>query len=116
VDFFTDNTFLLSTLGDGAAPRVLANTVVPAEGGVCLGGATTMVTIELRPNAGGDCPSAAPKEPDDRSTVTEGTLCSLTVSSPTVSSTIRFDCLGIEELPEQSQEKGRCQQHSATAN
>jgi hypothetical protein len=75
-----------------------------------------MVTIELKPAAGDDCPSAAPTEPDDRSTVMEGTLCSLIVSSPAASLTFCFECLGFEELPEQSQEKGRCQQHSTTAN
>jgi hypothetical protein len=37
--------------------------------------------------------------------VTEGTLCSLTVSSPATSSTIRFECLGFEELAEKNQEK-----------
>jgi hypothetical protein len=104
VDFFTDNTFLLSTLGAGAAPRVLTNTVMSAEGGVCPDGAIAMVTIELRPAAGSDCPSAVPTEPDEWSTKTEGTLCSLAVSSLILC----FECLGFEELPKQSQEKGRC--------
>jgi hypothetical protein len=59
---------------------------------------------------------AAPAELDDGSTVTEGTLCSLTVSSPAASSTLHFECLGFEELAEKNQEKGRIQHNSATAN
>jgi hypothetical protein len=59
-----------------------------------------MVTIELRPASSGDCPGAALAESDDRSTVVEGMLCSLTESSPVASSTLRFECLGFEELPE----------------
>jgi hypothetical protein len=34
-------------------------------------------------------------------------FASLTVSSPTASSTLRFECLGFEELPEQNQESGK---------
>jgi hypothetical protein len=67
-----------------------------------------MVTIELRLAAGSDCPRAAPAEPDDGSTMMEGTLYSLIVSS----STLCFECLGFEELQEQSQEKGRCLSNS----
>jgi hypothetical protein len=99
VDFFTDNTFLLSTLGVGAAPRVLADLFSPVVGGVCSGGEIVMVTIELKSAAGGDCTVAAPAEPDDGSTVMEGTLRSLTILSPTASSTLCFECLGFEELP-----------------
>jgi hypothetical protein len=68
-------------MGPGIAPKALANMVPLAEGGVCFGGAAAMATNELRPVAGGDCPGAAPGEPDDGSIVTEGMLCSLTVSS-----------------------------------
>jgi hypothetical protein len=111
-DFFIPNFFLLSGLGAGTAPKALAGTVSPTEGRVCFGGATAMVTNEPRPAMGDDCPGVAPAEPDDGSTVIEGTLCSLTLSSLT----LRFECLGFEELAEQNQEKGRIQQNSATAN
>jgi hypothetical protein len=53
---------------------------------------------------------------DDRSTVVEGMLCSLTVSSPATSLTLSFECLGFEELPEQNQENGKIQPNSATAH
>jgi hypothetical protein len=59
-----------------------------------------MVTNELRPAVGGDCPSVAPTELDNGSTMMEGTLCSLMVSSPAASPTLRFKCLGFEELLE----------------
>jgi hypothetical protein len=48
VDFFTHNFFLLSGLGAGIALKALASAVLLAKGRVCFGGATTMVTIELR--------------------------------------------------------------------
>jgi hypothetical protein len=48
--------------------------------------------------------------------MTEGTLCSLKVSSPAASSTLRFECLGFEELAEKNPEKGRIYQNSATVN
>jgi hypothetical protein len=38
-----------------------------------------MVTIELKPAAGSDCPDTAPAEYDDGSTVVEGMLFSLIV-------------------------------------
>jgi hypothetical protein len=38
--------------------------------------------------------------------MTEGTLCSLTVSSLAASSTLHFESLGFEELAEHNQEKG----------
>jgi hypothetical protein len=66
--------FLLSGLGPRIAPKALANVASPAEGRVCFSRETVMVTNELRPAAGGDCPGATPAEPDDRSTVMEGTL------------------------------------------
>jgi hypothetical protein len=116
VDFFNDNTFVLSTQGAGAAAKVLTDLFSLGVGSIYPDGAVMMVTIELKPAAGGDCLGATPSEPDAGSTVMEGTLCSLTVSSSTASSTLRFECLGFEELPEQSQEKGRCQQQLATAN
>jgi hypothetical protein len=106
VDFFITNFFLLSGLGPGTAPKALASAALRAKGRVCFGGATVMVTNELRPTAGSDCPGAALAKPDDGSTVTEGTLCSLTVSSPAASLTLHFECLGFEELPKQNQEKG----------
>jgi hypothetical protein len=106
----------LSGLGAGVIPKALANTIVPLIGRVSFGGAAAMVTNELTTAVGGDCPSAAPAELNDGSTVTEGTLCSLTVSSPVAFSTLRFECLEFEELAEKNQEKGRIQQNSATAN
>jgi hypothetical protein len=38
--------------------------------------------------------------------MTEGMLCSLTVSSSVASSTLHFECLGFEELAEKNEEKG----------
>jgi hypothetical protein len=73
-----------------------------------------MDTIELRLAAGGDCPSVALAESDDGSTVGEGMLCFLTVSSPAASSTLCFVCLGFEELPEQ--ENGKIQHNLVTAH
>jgi hypothetical protein len=116
VDFFTPNFFLLSGLGAGTAPKALTGAVLPAEGGVCFGRAATMVTNKLRPAVGGDCHDAALVKPDNGSTMTEGTLCSLKVSSPAASSTLRFECLGFEELAEKNPEKGRIYQNSATVN
>jgi hypothetical protein len=75
-----------------------------------------MITNELRPASGGYCPGAALAEPDNGSTMMEGTLCSLTVSSPIASTTLNFECLGFEELAKQNQEKGRIQQNLAIAN
>jgi hypothetical protein len=66
-----------------------------------------MVAIELRPAAGGDCPSAAPVESDDGSTVVEGMLFSLTVSSPTSSSILTLACLGFGELISRNQRRRR---------
>jgi hypothetical protein len=99
VDFFTDNTYLLSTQGAGAALRVLADLFSPVMGGVYFGEAIAMVTIELGLAASSDCPGAAPAEPDDGSTFMEGMLCSLIISSSAAPSTLRFECLGFEELP-----------------
>jgi hypothetical protein len=94
-DLFIPNFFLLSGLGAGTTPKALASVALPAEGRVCFGGATAMVTNELRPAADSDCLGAALAEPDDSSTMTEGTLCSLIVSSPVASSTLRFECLDL---------------------
>jgi hypothetical protein len=43
-------------------------------------------------------------------------LVSLTVSSPAASSTLCFECLGFEELPEQNQENEKTQADSATTH
>jgi hypothetical protein len=75
-----------------------------------------MVTNKLRLAAVGDCPGVLPVEPDNGSIMTEGTLCSLIVSSSAASLTLHFRCLGFEELAEKNQEKGRIQENSATAN
>jgi hypothetical protein len=106
-DFFISIFFLLSGLGAGIAPKALAGVTSPAKGRVCFGGATAMVTIELRLAAGSDCPSAAPAESGDGSTVVEGMLCSLTVSSLTSSSTVTLACLGFRELISKNQEEGK---------
>jgi hypothetical protein len=58
-DFFIGNFFFLSALGIGAAPKALANAGSPVEGGVCPGGATAMITIELK-SAGVVIASARP--------------------------------------------------------
>jgi hypothetical protein len=93
----------------GTTPKPLTGVALLAEGRVHFGGATAMVTNELRPAAGSDCPDAALAEPDDGSTVMEGALFSLTVSSPAASLTSCFECLGFEELAEQNQGKVRIQ-------
>jgi hypothetical protein len=85
----------MSGLGAGTVHKALASAASPAKGRVCFGGATAMVTFELKPAMGGDCPGVAPAEFDDGSTVLEGMLCSLTVSSPAASSTLDFECLGV---------------------
>jgi hypothetical protein len=90
----------LSGLGARIAPKALIGVASPAKGKVCFGKATAMVSIEVRPAAGGYCPGATPPESDDGSSVVEGTLRSLTVSSPAASSTLLFESLGFEELPE----------------
>jgi hypothetical protein len=48
-DFFTDNTFFLSTRGTSPIPRALITAGSPVEGGVCPGRATATVTIKLWP-------------------------------------------------------------------
>lgn len=62
-DLFTFNFFGLSTLGAGVAPELLVNVGMPAEGDVCPGAALAAVNY--------------------MSTVTEGTSCPITASSPT---------------------------------
>jgi hypothetical protein len=56
VDFFTNNTFLISTLGAGAAARVLTDPFSQLVGDVCHGEATAMVTIACVLAEGGTCP------------------------------------------------------------
>jgi hypothetical protein len=80
-NFFIPNFFFLSGLGAGTVPKALTGAASPAKGRVCFGGATVMVTIELRPTAGGDCPGAAPAESDNGSTMVEGMLCTLSKES-----------------------------------
>jgi hypothetical protein len=72
-----------------------------------------MVTIELRLAASGDCPGVALAKSDDGSTVVEGMLCSLTVSSPTSSSTATLVCLGFGELISRNQEEGEISTESS---
>jgi hypothetical protein len=104
--FFIDNFFVLGALGAGAAPKALTDVDLPVRGGVCPNVACASVTIAIGPAEGVACPSVALAEPDDGSTVTEGTSCSLTVSSPKTSPTLCFECLGFAELALKNQEKG----------
>jgi hypothetical protein len=84
--------FYFSALGAGAAPKALVGADLLAVGGVCLGDAIATVT------KGSACPGVVAAVPVEGSTMMEGTSCSFTISSSTVSLTLCLACFGFGEL------------------
>jgi hypothetical protein len=88
----------------GAAPKALANAVVPVLGRVCFDEAIVMATIAVVAAEGGVCPSVASSRTIDGSSVTESVSCPFTISSPIASLTFCLACLGFGELELKIQE------------
>jgi hypothetical protein len=62
----------LRSLGAGATPKALADTILSAEGVVHPNEATKMVTNAMAPAQGGDCLGVGPAGQFNGSTVMEG--------------------------------------------